>query len=111
MSATRRNEIEHESIAPQRSRYLTHTNDLMMVVIDFNDGPAAEPDALHHHIHEQITYIAEGELLFFVGDVSHHVKAGDMVAVPSNVPHCVQLISETARLVDTFNPIRKEFLK
>ena len=111
MSATLRNEISHESIAPGRERYLTYTNDLMMVVIDFNDGPAEQPDPPHHHPHEQITYVAEGELLFFVGDTPHHVKAGDMIAVPSNVPHTIQLISKTARLVDTFNPIRDDFLK
>jgi len=110
MSATLRDETVHETIMSGRKRYLTHTNDLMMVVIDFNDGPATEPDPPHHHEHEQITYVAEGEFLFFVGDTPYRVKAGDMVTIPSNVPHTVQLISKTARLVDTFNPIRQEFL-
>ena len=34
-------EITPESIGPGRTRYLTHTDQLMMVVIDFNDGPTS----------------------------------------------------------------------
>jgi hypothetical protein len=37
--------------------------------------------------------------------------AGDLFAVPGGVPHSIQLLSATARLVDTFNPIREDFLK
>ncbi len=37
-------DIEKEIIGDKRERYLTHTDNLMMVVIDFNDGPTNEPD-------------------------------------------------------------------
>jgi quercetin dioxygenase-like cupin family protein len=83
----------------------------MMVVIDFTDGPSEQPDPPHSHPHEQITYVAAGEVLFFLGDTPHHLRAGDMIAVPSNLPHTIQLLTATVRLVDTFNPIRQDFLK
>ncbi len=111
MSATIQAETPRETIAPGRERYLTHSNNLMMVVIDFTDGPSAQPDPPHSHPHEQITYVAEGEVLFFLGDVPHRLQAGDMITVPSNLPHTIQLLSPQVRLVDTFNPIRQDFVK
>ena len=111
MTVVRYDETPKEPIAEKRERYLSHTNDLMMVVLDFTDGPMEEPDPPHHHVHEQISYIAEGEVIFFLDGEPHPMKAGDMVAIPSNVPHCLQLLTEKVRLIDTFNPIREEFLK
>lgn len=111
MTAVKQDETPRETIAPGRERYLSYMDDLMMVVIDFTDGPGETPDPPHHHPHEQITYVAEGELYFFLDETSHRLSAGDMITVPSNVPHTIQLISEKARLVDTFTPIREDFLK
>lgn len=110
MATTRKSESTMETIAEGRTRYLTHTPNLMVVVIDFEDGPSAEPDPPHSHPHEQITYVAEGELLFFLDDTPYELKAGDLIRIPSNVPHTIQLKTKTARLVDTFSPIRDEFL-
>ena len=110
MTVLRRNDATPELIAEGRARYLVHTNDLMAVVIDFVDGPASEPDPPHHHPHEQITYVAEGELLFFINGEPHKLGPGDLITVASNVPHAIQLLSEKARLVDTFSPIREDFL-
>lgn len=111
MPATLRGETARTSIAPGRERYLAHTTQLMMTVIDFDDGPAAEPDPPHQHPHEQITYVAEGELLFLVGDDPHRVQAGDLVTVPPDTPHTVQILSKSVRLVDAFHPVRDDFLE
>lgn len=110
MPITRQEETPHHAISPGRSRYLTHSENLMMVVIDFEDGPSDQPDPPHSHPHEQVTYIAEGRVLFFLEDVSYELAAGDMFVVPPNVPHAIQLLTSRARLVDTFNPIREDFL-
>lgn len=111
MAVVRRNEVTPEPIAEGRARYLVHTDDLMVVVIDFEDGPSAEPDPPHSHPHQQATYVAEGELLFFLGDEPHKLGPGDLITVPPDMPHTIQLLSERVRLVDTFSPIRSEFLK
>ncbi|MCD4686990.1 MAG: cupin domain-containing protein [Anaerolineae bacterium] len=110
MTVLRQNEVTPESIGEGRTRYLVHTNDLMMVVIDFVDGPASAPDPPHSHPHEQITYVAEGELLFFLDGEPHKLGPGNMITVASDVPHTIQLLSDKVRLVDTFSPIREEFL-
>jgi quercetin dioxygenase-like cupin family protein len=92
-------------------RKLMHLNDLMMTVIDFNNGPWDEPEPMHRHVHEQITYVAEGVIIFFCeGEQEQWLKAGDMFSVPSNRNHTIQLLSDRARLIDGFNPLRQEFL-
>jgi len=92
-------------------RRMIHTNDLMVVVIDFDKGPWPVPEPPHRHVHEQITYVVSGELIFFCeGEPDQHLKAGDMFSVPSGKLHKIQLLSETGRIIDSFNPIREEFL-
>ncbi len=110
MTVVKRATVEPEAIAEGRARYLAHTPNLMVVVIDFEDGPQDQPDPPHAHPHEQITYVAAGELLFFIDGEPHHLSAGDLVTVPGDVPHAIQLLSESVRLVDTFTPIREDFL-
>ena len=93
-------------------RRLIHTLGLMTVVIDFTGGPWVQPDPPHSHVHEQTTYVAEGEIIFFCeGEPDQRLVAGDMFAVPSGKSHTIQLLSQTAKLVDSFTPLREEFLK
>ena len=93
------------------TRRLVHTNNLMMVVIDFKNGPWAEPEPLQSHFHEQATYVAEGEIIFFCeGEKEEKLTAGDMFWVPSDRKHGIQLLSARAKLVDSFNPIRADFI-
>jgi quercetin dioxygenase-like cupin family protein len=93
-------------------RRLVHASNLMMVVIDFKNGPWSEPEPPHHHVHEQTTYVAEGEIIFFCeGEPEQRLKAGDMFWVPSDKKHTIQLLSAEARLIDSFNPIREEFIR
>jgi len=91
-------------------RRLTYLNDLMIVIVDFEGGPQTEPDPIHYHVHEQVSYVAEGEVLVIIGDQQKTLKAGDVFIVPSNVPHTTQMLTPTLRLIDAFNPIREEFL-
>ena len=111
MGAVKQDELRPQVIAEGRTRYLAHTDNLMMAVIDFNDGPTSQPDPPHSHPHEQVSYVASGEINFFLDNEPVRLGPGDMFTVPANVPHAVQLLSEYVRLIDTFTPIRKEFLK
>jgi hypothetical protein len=44
MGAVKQVELTPQVIARRRTRYLAHTDNLMMAVIDFNDGPTSKPD-------------------------------------------------------------------
>ena len=44
----------------------------------------------HHHENEQLTYILSGALHFWLGDHDEReliVRAGEVLVIPSNVPH------------------------
>ena len=100
-----------EVVRPGLSRRIIRTGNLMTVVIDFEDGPWAEADPFHAHPHEQTCYIAQGEVIFLSeGQEPRKLGAGDLFAVPPSIPHSIQLISKTARLVDTFYPVREDFI-
>ena len=83
----------------------------MMTFFTFEPGSVV-PE--HDHPHEQITYIAQGPVNFFLGEGDEQtvdrVETGDMIVIPPNTPHTVEVLGETARLVDCFYPIREGFL-
>lgn len=110
MGILKENEAVLQTIGEKRTRYLTHTDKLMMVVIDFNDGPTSKPDPPHHHPHEQVSYVAAGRVLFFLDGQPTELSPGDIFTVPPDIPHSVQLLTSHVRLVDTFTPVREDFL-
>lgn len=99
--------------APDTLRRQVHTDHIMMTIVDFIDGPspAAPP---HQHPHEQISYLAEGRVNFVVGEGENRtvdpLEPGDAVVVPTNAPHTIEVLTETARVIDCFYPIRQDFL-
>lgn len=103
-------DAKKETIGEKRVRYLTHTENLMMVVIDFDDGPTDEPDPPHSHPHQQVSYVADGNVIFFLDGEPTELGPGDMFTVPPDIPHTVQLLTKHVRLVDTFTPLRQDFL-
>jgi mannose-6-phosphate isomerase-like protein (cupin superfamily) len=99
-----------KQIAPGVTRRIANLESLMVAVLHFTNGPLAEPDPPHEHPHEQITFVAEGELYVFIAGVKTHLKQGDLFTVPGGIPHCIQPLSAHVQLIDTFSPIRQEFL-
>lgn len=99
------------SVAEGIERRWIKTDNLMMINIEFRDGPTLKPDPFHSHPHEQVSYLVEGEIYLFVeGHEKEHLKAGDKFAMPSNVPHTIQRLTPIVRLIDCFTPVREDFL-
>jgi len=92
-------------------RRLGYTDNLIIVVVDFYDGPKEHPDPPHSHPHEQVSYVAEGEALVIIDDRQARLGPGDIFLIPSGVPHTIQLLTEHVRMVDCFTPIRQDFIK
>lgn len=69
-----------------------------------------EPEPSHSHPHEQISYVADGEIIFFRGSEQLHLFKGDIITIPPGVPHGDKILSKQATIVDCFYPLRKEFL-
>ncbi|HEY7877381.1 MAG TPA: cupin domain-containing protein [Gemmatimonadaceae bacterium] len=66
----------------------------------------------HSHDNEQLTYILEGALRFWLGDAGERelvVAAGEVLYLPSNLPHQAEAIEDTLD-VDVFCPPRQDWL-
>lgn len=100
-----------KTLKPGITRRIAHLENLLTAVITFESGPMENPDPPHSHPHEQITYVAEGELYFFMDNEKHHLHQGDMFMVPSGMPHTIQTLTPKVVLIDSFSPVREDFLK
>jgi quercetin dioxygenase-like cupin family protein len=110
MAALKYSDMAPQQIGEGAERRVAHTDDLMLVVVDFFDGPNSQPDPPHAHPHQQVCYVAEGEILFIMDGEQAHLESGDVFLVPSGRPHTIQRLTEHVRLVDCFTPIREDFL-
>lgn len=102
-------EIPRETVTPQLDRKII-TGDQMMIAQVFLQKGAIVPR--HHHHNEQITYILEGALRFWIGEDESEVidvRAGEVLTIPSNVPHKAEALLDTLDL-DVFNPPREDWL-
>jgi quercetin dioxygenase-like cupin family protein len=66
----------------------------------------------HSHENEQLTYILEGALHFWLGEDEQEqvvVRAGEVLVIPSNVPHKAEALEDTLD-VDIFCPPRQDWL-
>lgn len=111
MTTLKYHEMPVQKIREGAERRLGHTDNLMIVVMDFYDGPKDQPDPPHSHPHEQVSYVAAGEVLFVIEDRQTRLGPGDVFLVPSGKPHSIQQLTEHVRLVDCFTPIREDFIK
>jgi quercetin dioxygenase-like cupin family protein len=111
MGTVKRSKTTPVSIGKGRTRYLAHTDHVMIAVVEFDDGPALEPDPPHSHPHEQVSYVALGEIIVTIDKEKTHLSEGDLFTVPPNVDHAVQALSKHVRLIDAFNPIREDFVE
>jgi quercetin dioxygenase-like cupin family protein len=83
------------------------TGDKAMVAQVFLKKDAVVPE--HHHDSEQITYILEGALKFEIEGREIVVRKGEVLSIPSNVPHRAVALEDTIDL-DIFSPIRTDWL-
>ncbi len=69
---------------------------------------AAVPE--HSHINEQISMVEKGVLKFFMEGKEQVVRAGEVLVIPPNVPHAVEIL-EDAVVVDVFSPSRQDWIR
>ena len=102
-------DIPKERVTDTISRRLV-TGDRMMLAHVYLDKGAIVPK--HSHENEQLTYILEGALRFWIGEDQQEeivVSAGEVLHIPSNVPHKAEALEDTLD-VDVFSPPRQDWL-
>src|ERR1044072_4831556 len=64
---------------------------------------------IHTHDSEQMTYVLQGALRFLVDGEEVIVREGEVLHVPSRVPHQAEALEDTLEL-DVFSPVRSEWM-
>lgn len=100
-------QIPVENLNPLFTRQMVWGERAMLARIVLRKG-AVVPE--HHHENEQITYIVEGALRFTMGDGRViTVSAGQVLVIPSNMPHGAVALEDTLDL-DIFTPPRADWI-
>jgi quercetin dioxygenase-like cupin family protein len=80
----------------------------MMALNEVTPGTAPN---LHFHPQEQLVYVMEGEADCVLGDEVLAMKAGDLVVVSPNIPHCLKVKGTKPCLsLEVFSPVPDKFL-
>ncbi len=97
--------IAPKELAPGLTGYYAHGNSMTLGYVEIKAGSNL-PE--HHHVHEQITYIIEGQLDMVIGGVAYSLTAGMYYVIPSNVPHSA-IAATDCKVIDVFNPVREDY--
>ena len=63
----------------------------------------------HAHESEQLTYVLTGALKFTLAGQDITVRAGELLRIPSWMPHSAEAVEDTFEL-DLFSPIRQDWI-
>ncbi|MBZ5664034.1 MAG: cupin domain-containing protein [Acidobacteriia bacterium] len=63
----------------------------------------------HSHPNEQVTFIAEGALKFWIDGKEIVVNSGEVLTIPPNMPHKAEALEDTVDF-DVFNPPRADWM-
>ena len=109
MSHFRWNDMPKERVTDEIDRRLVTGERTMLAHVYLRKGSVVPR---HAHENEQFTYILQGALRFWIGEDESQelvVHAGEVLHIPSNVPHKAEAVEDTVDL-DVFTPIRQDWL-
>jgi quercetin dioxygenase-like cupin family protein len=99
-------EVELEQLNPLLQRQFVVGRDVMVARVLMKKG-CIVPE--HSHVNEQITYILDGALKFWIDGKEIVVHAGEVLTIPPNMPHKAEALADTVDL-DVFNPPRADWM-
>ena len=99
-------DVEVEHVNPLFDRQLITGENLMFSRILLRKGMVV-PEHSHHN--EQLTYIVEGALKFWIDGKEIVVNAGELLTIPPHMPHKAEALVDTVDL-DVFNPPREDWI-
>ena len=105
-------DMPKEKVTDAISRRLV-TGERMMLAHVYLDRGSVVPR--HAHENEQLTYILEGALRFWIGEEGSEdeeelvVRAGEVLHIPTHVAHKAEALEDTLD-VDVFSPPRQDWL-
>lgn len=98
-------DIPAKEIAKGLQGYYAHGASSTFGYIEIKAGSVV---GLHHHIHEQITYIMDGQLDMIIGGIPCSLTKGMYYVIPSNTPHSA-VAAMDCKVIDVFSPVREDY--
>lgn len=98
--------IPLESLNPLLQRQFVVGQQIMLARVLLKKG-CIVPEHSHHN--EQLTYILDGALKFWIDGREIVVHAGEVLCIPANMPHKAEALEDTVDL-DVFNPPRADWI-
>jgi quercetin dioxygenase-like cupin family protein len=98
--------IPLEDLNPLLQRQFVFGQEIMLARVLLKKGCIVP---LHSHPNEQLTYIVEGALKFYIDGKEIVVHAGEVLCIPSNMPHKAEALEDTVDL-DVFSPPRADWI-
>lgn len=98
--------IPLEDLNPLLQRQFVVGQEIMLARVLLKKG-CIVPEHSHHN--EQLTYIVEGALKFYIDGKEITVHAGEVLCIPSNMPHKAEAMEDTVDL-DVFTPPREDWI-
>ncbi len=100
------NSIPLEELNPLFQRQFVVGQEIMLARVLLKKG-CIVPEHSHHN--EQLTYIVEGALKFWIDGREIVVHAGEVLCIPSHLPHKAEALEDTVDL-DVFCPPRADWI-
>lgn len=98
--------IPLEDLNPLLQRQFVVGQEIMLARVLLKKG-CIVPEHSHHN--EQLTYIVEGALKFWIDNQEIVVHAGEVLCIPANMPHKAEAMEDTVDL-DIFTPPRADWI-
>jgi len=102
-------DISLEELNPDLGRKMITGQNLMLTQIFLKKGCIVP---MHSHHNEQVTYVLKGALKFLLGENQDEqviVRSGEVLVIPSNLPHSAEALEDTLD-IDIFDPPRQDWL-
>ena len=99
-------EVELETLNPLLQRQLVVGHKVMLTRVLLKKGCVIP---LHSHVNEQLSYILEGALKFWIDGREIVVHAGEVLTIPPSMPHQAEALEDTVDL-DIFHPPRRDWI-
>jgi quercetin dioxygenase-like cupin family protein len=100
------NSVELEDLNPLLQRQFVVGEEIMLARVLMKKGCIVP---LHSHHNEQLTYILEGALKFWIDGKVIVVNAGEVLTIPPHMPHKAEALEDTVDL-DVFSPPRADWI-
>jgi quercetin dioxygenase-like cupin family protein len=98
--------IALEELNPLLQRQFVVGQEIMVARVLLKKG-CIVPEHSHHN--EQLTYILDGALKFWIGGEEIVVHSGEVLCIPAHMPHKAEALEDTVDL-DVFNPPRADWI-